>query len=243
MKITKQISFYKDLYKHYLYYKTSNPFKEHKYLNNNEPIPKTIHYVWFGNNPYNDIIKKCIKTWEEQEGYTIKKWDENNFPFELYPFAEQAYKQKRWAMVSDVARLHAIFFEGGIYVDTDIEIIKPLDDFLNNCDAFMGYEDESYLASCILAGKQFHPWFALMLYWYKIINFEPRYQIIANTRILSRVTRFFYNVKLNGNHINLPNNTHIFPRDYFHPKENPTVNSDFLITENTHTIHHATALW
>ena len=77
-------------------------------------IPKTIHYCWFGGNHYPDIVKRCMESWQNQEGFFIKLWNEDNFPVELYPFAEQALQQKKWAMVSDVARLHALYYEGGI---------------------------------------------------------------------------------------------------------------------------------
>lgn len=82
-------------------------------------ILKTIHYCWFGCGKQNDLIQKCISTWKDVlPEYKIILWNEDNFPVNKYPFAKQALHDKKWAFVSDVARLHALYYHGGIYMDT-----------------------------------------------------------------------------------------------------------------------------
>lgn len=108
------LTMYIDIIRLAILYWFSSKSNEKEYeQNKEESIPKVIHFVWFGNNPYPTKIEECMKTWEKLEGYTIKRWDESNFPFEQYPFAKKAYENKKWAFVSDVARLHAVYTEGG----------------------------------------------------------------------------------------------------------------------------------
>lgn len=91
-------------------------------------IPKVIHYCWFGNNPLPNDVKKCIKSWEKYcPDYEIKRWDEHNFDVYQNEFIKSAYDAKAWAFVSDYARLKIIYDEGGIYLDTDVELQKNLD--------------------------------------------------------------------------------------------------------------------
>ena len=103
-------------------------------------IPKVIHYCWFGRNPLPKDVKACIKSWKKHcPDYEIKRWDEDNFDINCHPFVKEAYEQKAWAFVSDYARLKVILDNGGIYFDTDVELLKS-PDFLLEHSAFMGVE-------------------------------------------------------------------------------------------------------
>ena len=94
-------------------------------------IPKTIHYCWFGGKPLPADVEKCIRTWKKMcPDYEIKRWDESNVPIEEFPFAKAAYDAKAWAFVSDFVRLKVIYEHGGIYLDTDVEVVKSLDPML-----------------------------------------------------------------------------------------------------------------
>lgn len=96
-------------------------------------IPKVIHYCWFGGNPLPYEVKKCIKSWEKMcPDYEIKQWNESNFDISDNTFARVAYENKAWAFVSDYARLKIVFDYGGIYLDTDVELLKSLDHLLDN---------------------------------------------------------------------------------------------------------------
>lgn len=103
-------------------------------------IPKIIHYCWFGGAPLPDRLIRCIESWRKFcPDYKIIRWDESNFDYHKYQYTEQAYQAKKWAFVSDVARLDVVYEYGGFYLDTDVELIKSLD-ALTKEKAFMGFE-------------------------------------------------------------------------------------------------------
>jgi mannosyltransferase OCH1-like enzyme len=171
--------------------------------------------------------------------YTFKCWNESNFPIEKYRFAQEALAKKKWAFLSDVARLHALYYEGGIYLDTDIELLKPLDVFLKE-DAFTSYESLNLMATGVMGFKKHHPWLALMLSWYDGVHCDDDYTEIANTKVASKITRLHYGIKLDGREQTLPDGLHIYPRDYFSPE---ILDHKWQVTENTYCIHHFTGLW
>jgi len=105
-------------------------------------IPKIIHYCWFGGAPFNDTIQRCIESWKQMlPEYTLVRWDESTLPWDLLPWARQTYRHRRWALLSDYARLYALVTQGGIYLDTDVEVLKPLDPLLVH-RAFVGFEQK-----------------------------------------------------------------------------------------------------
>lgn len=106
-------------------------------------IPKVIHYCWFGKGKKPYLIRKCLKSWKKiMPDYEIKEWNEENFDVNAIPFVRQAYEEKKWAFVADVCRFYATFTHGGIYLDTDIEVFKRFDPFLND-SFFAGTEVRS----------------------------------------------------------------------------------------------------
>ena len=110
-------------------------------------IPKIIHYCWFGGNPKPEIIEKCIKSWRKHcPDWEIKEWNESNYDVNVHPYVKEAYEAKKWAFVSDVARLEIIYNCGGVYMDTDVELLGPLDRFIEN-DAFYIFETDRNIAS------------------------------------------------------------------------------------------------
>ena len=103
-------------------------------------IPRTIHYCWFGGKEKPAEVLRMITSWQKHcPGYEIKEWNESNFDIRLNRYCEKAYAAQKWAFVSDVARLWALVHEGGIYMDTDVELVRPLDRLLTN-RAFLGFE-------------------------------------------------------------------------------------------------------
>ena len=107
-------------------------------------MEKVIHYCWFGGKPLPKLAKKCIKSWKKYlPDYEIKEWNEKNFDINMCPFVKGAYENKKWAFVADYARMYALYNEGGIYFDTDMEIINNVD-FLKEKDVFIGYEENKF---------------------------------------------------------------------------------------------------
>lgn len=103
-------------------------------------IPKIIHYCWFSGEEMPPFTKMCLKSWQKKmPDYKLRLWDANSFDFNTVPFVREAYKAKKWAFVTDYIRLYALYTEGGIYMDTDVKVFKPFDDFLNN-DFFSALE-------------------------------------------------------------------------------------------------------
>ncbi len=237
-EIRQKIKFHKDLYLHFVKSRYFNPYKE--VLNSENKIPKVIHYCWFGRKRMPAEVKKCVEAWQKiLPDYKIKCWNEDNFPFEKYRFAKEALERKKWAFIADIARLHALYYEGGIYLDTDVEILKKFDDFLHE-SAFTSYESLNLIAMAVLGAKKQHPWVGKMLLWYDMVHCDEDYTEIANTKVVSKITKLQYGVNLDGKDLILPDKLHIYPREYFSPKSEK---DKWLTTDKTCTIHHFTGMW
>uniref|UniRef100_UPI004027572F glycosyltransferase n=1 Tax=Segatella hominis TaxID=2518605 RepID=UPI004027572F len=103
-------------------------------------IPKIIHYCWFGLGPLPELAQKCIASWKKYlPDYEIKEWNEDNFDVNIIPYTAEAYQAKKYAFVSDYARFWILYKYGGIYFDTDVEVIRPIDDIVERGN-FMGFE-------------------------------------------------------------------------------------------------------
>ena len=123
-------------------------------------IPKKIHYCWFGGNPLPEMAHRCIESWKKYcPDYEIKEWNESNFDLNCCAYVREAYAAHKWAFVSDVARLQALVSEGGIYMDTDVEVIKPLDELLKY-EAISGFESEDRVPTGMMACEKGHKMFA-----------------------------------------------------------------------------------
>ena len=110
-------------------------------------IPKIIHYCWFGRGEKPEIVKRCINSWKENlKDYEIIEWNENNFDININNYVKEAYENKKYAFVSDYVRVYALYNMGGIYFDTDVEVFKSLDEFLQE-DSFWGFEEKDYIAT------------------------------------------------------------------------------------------------
>ena len=117
-------------------------------------IPKIIHYCWFGGKNLPPLAKRCIASWKKYlPDYEIKEWNESNFDINCCDYVREAYQAKKWAFVTDYVRLFVLVNEGGIYMDTDVEVIGSLDYFLEN-EAFSGLENSSYISTGIMASER-----------------------------------------------------------------------------------------
>src|SRR4051794_6708390 len=122
-----------------------------------QKIPKIIHYCWFGRGDYSDLVMKCMKSWKAYlPDYKIVLWNEDNFDVNMNDFVRQAYEQRKYAFVSDYVRLYALYQSGGIYMDSDVEVVKSIDEFLHH-RAFLGYEKTELLQTGVMAAEKEHP--------------------------------------------------------------------------------------
>lgn len=206
-------------------------------------IPKIIHYCWFGKSPLPKLAKECIKSWKKYcPDFVIKEWNETNSPIHLFPFAKQALEAKKWAFVSDVIRLYALYTEGGIYMDTDVELIGPLYPFLNH-RSFTGYEkDSNILQTAIFGAEPKSQWTADWLKLYNNLSFSPERDIMATLVNNILISKYLIEkgINLDGKLFHSDYIT-IYPHDYFCPMSHIT---HFISkTHNTVCIHYYTFSW
>jgi len=213
-------------------------------------IPKIIHYCWFGEGALPDSMKKCIASWRQFfPDYEIKEWNESNFDVNIMPYTQEAYKVKKYAFVSDVARFWILYKEGGIYFDTDVEVISSFDDILVN-GAFMGVESLCKTGEAPnvnpglgLGAEAGNKVLKSIFEYYKTLHFlnkngekNPGTVVTHTTQVLSEQ----YGLK-SSNEIQSLNGVTIYPMDYFCPLDDLT--GVLKTTENTRSIHWFAKTW
>ena len=206
-------------------------------------IPKIIHYCWFGGNPLPPLAIKCIASWKKYlPEYEIKEWNEDNFDLEEYPFAKEALANKKFAFISDVCRLYALKKEGGIYMDTDVEVLKSLDVFLNK-PAFSGFENDDFVPTGIMASEKGGQWTSEMLSYYDNRSFilpNGELDTTSNTFIITQLMKAKGFV-MNNKFQEIEGYVTFYPNDFFCPKSYKTGNIE--LTENSYCIHHFAKSW
>lgn len=205
-------------------------------------IPKTIHYVWLGNKPKPKKIQKCIASWHKFcPDYEIKEWNETNFDVNSHLFVKEAYEAHNYAFASDVIRLVVLFEYGGIYVDADVEFLKPIDDLLNN-EAFIGFELPEYVNSGQIFGSVAkNELIAEHLKQYDGISFSECENIsdITCPKIFTKLLAE-KGIRLDGSEQTI-DGLHIYPVDYFNPFD--TITGRLKKTKNTYSIHWSEHSW
>lgn len=204
-------------------------------------ISKTIMYSWFGKNEKPKLIQKCIDSWKKLcPEYNIIEINENNWDISKYSYTKEAYEQKKWAFVSDVARFDWLIDNSGITLDADIEIIKPFSDELLSLRGFTSKESQGRWISAVIASEKSHPWVKKILKYYKKNDFIYNPSKICNTTIIDTINKSWFKNEEN-NIITLYEDIKIFPRNYFECKNWATGNIE--ITPDSYTVHHYTASW
>lgn len=206
-------------------------------------IPKVIHYCWFGRNPKSASIEKCINSWKAYcPDYEIIEWNEDNFDIDCIPFVREAYDAGKWAFVTDYVRLRVIYEQGGIYLDTDVELLKSLDSLLMY-KGYAGFQDDG----CINTGLGFGAEKGNKMIYEMMVDYHSRHFPsdekeckrlacpIINSKVLEK-----YGLIPNGDKQEIEGLT-LFPSEYFSPKDSQTYLLD--ITDNTYSIHHFDATW
>lgn len=209
-------------------------------------IPKNIHYCWFGGKPLGENEKKCIESWKKYfPDYEIKLWDESNYDVNKIPYIRQAYEEKKYAFVSDYARFDILYHYGGIYFDTDVEVIKSMDDIISQ-GAFMGCESATKkstvapgLGMAVESGNKFYK---EVMEHYQTLQFIQQNREESNPTVVRIVTNLLKKKGFeNRNEIQKVEGITIYPKEYFCPMNYLT--NEICITENTYTIHHYSASW
>lgn len=203
---------------------------------------KTIHYCWFGNNPKPKLIQKCIESWKKYcPDYEIKEWNETNFDVNICLYVEQAYQNKKWAFVSDFARFWVLSNEGGVYLDTDVELIKPLDDFL--VKPFLAFETATSVATgLVMYCKKGDELCRTMIDEYMKDRFVLSDGNLNLRTVCDRVTDYLVErgLKLEDKTQNIAGYT-IYDTSYFNPIDMDTM--QVKCKENTVSIHHYAGTW
>lgn len=206
-------------------------------------IPKIIHYCWFGRSPMPELALKCIESWHKyMPDYQYKLWNEDNFDVSCNDYVKEAYKAGKFAFVSDYARLYALFSEGGIYMDTDVEVLKPYDDLLG-LPGFIGFEGTKFhpVGTGTIASNPGGEWLKEQLQAYENIHFilpDGSYDLLTNPfRITSLMREHGF---IQNGEKQVYKDMHIFPVDYFCPRQ---TTGEVLITENTYCDHHFMGTW
>jgi len=207
-------------------------------------IPKKIHYCWFGNKELDKKSKACIASWKKfLPEYEIIEWNEKNFDLNQNDFVREAYEQNKYAFVTDYVRLYVLYHYGGIYMDTDVEVVKSLDDLLQN-RAFTGVERGEYCITGTLGAEQHHPWIGELLKYYDgkfFVLDNGELNITTNTVIITTITKKLYGWKEGNRLSKLDDDIVIYPFEFLCAKNGMT--NEYLITENTYTIHHFNGSW
>lgn len=202
-------------------------------------INKIIHYCWFGGKQKPRSVRKCMETWKRHlPDYQLMEWNEDNFDINALPYVQAAYTHKKYAFVSDYVRLYALYNFGGIYFDTDIEVLKSFDDLLD-APAFIGYESPNCLGTAVIAAEKGNPVIKEFLDFYVDHVFDENDKT-ANSHIISRMLSE-KGVNLNNQFLNFRDELYLYPLDYFIVK----TYYDFQIhlSENSYSIHHCAATW
>jgi len=206
-------------------------------------IPKIIHYCWFGGNPLPELAQKCLASWKKfMPDYEIKELNESNYDVHKIPYTSEAYNAKKYAFVSDYARFDVLYQYGGIYFDTDVEVIKSFDSILQN-GGFMGFERYGKVNAGLGIGCN-----AGLGIVYQILQFYATLHFINTDgsynlhTVVEYVTIVLFKNGLKAkNEIQKLDGLTIYPADYFSPKSSLT--GELTITKNTYSIHHYDASW
>ena len=189
------------------------------------------------------MAKDCIASWHKyMPDWEYKLWNEDNFDIQSVPYVKEAYESRKFAFVTDYVRLWALYTEGGVYMDTDVEILKPLDDLMH-LDAFTGYEGSKYQppVTGLMASAAHGEWVKEQLDAYKDAHFikeDGTMDVTTNTVRISSI------MKANGfvqdGKCSVYKDLHVFPTDYFCPRQ---TTGEYLKTENTYCDHHFMGSW
>lgn len=204
-------------------------------------IPKIIHYCWFGRGEMPKLMKKCVKSWAKFcPGWKVVLWNEDTFDVNSTLWTKQAYEAKKYAFVTDYVRLKALYEMGGVYMDADVELVQPIDCFLEH-EAFSGFESVSTVPTGIIAAQAGQQ---VIKGWLDYYTDRP-YLIDGRPNMDPNVSFMTADLKARG--LNMDDSVQnidgmvIYPQTFFCPLS--VVEIEKKITKDTHAIHHFTSTW
>ena len=205
-------------------------------------IPKIIHYCWFGGKPKPELAEKCIESWKKFcPDYKLVEWNEENFDINSNLYVKQAYEAKKFAFVTDYVRLYALHTQGGIYMDTDVMVLKPLDEYLQH-EAFSGFESKTKIPTGIMAAEKGNPLFAELLSYYDTATFikeDGSLNMTTNVEIITDMLTpkgFIPNGKYQE-----VEGFALYPQNVFCPDTKRLNDEEYI--KNTATIHYFAGSW
>lgn len=205
-------------------------------------IPKIIHYCWLSGEPYPDEIQQCIDSWHKYlPEYEYKLWTKDNFDLEINPWVKEAFDEKKYAAVSDFIRLKVLYDYGGIYLDSDLEVLKPIDVLLS-CRAFTGRESAGRLAAWVFGAEPHNSVIKMFMDDYNgrhFLNENDQREMIPNTISVTRILSD-YGIGPEDKTEAIGDIT-VFSSDYFSPYKPWKKELEF--TENSFMKHHYAGSW
>lgn len=206
-------------------------------------IPKVIHWCWFGRGALTPLVERCMASWRRVlPEYEIKVWNEENFDVMAHPYVAEAYQAKKWAFVADYVRVYALYQEGGVYLDTDVEVVRPLDEFLT-LPAFAGFEEGNYCSSAVMGSEKGGAWVKALLEDYEGRHFVTDRGTLDLTTNVVRISALMRKrgLELTGERLDVEGWVTLFPQDYFCPKSYERNRVE--LTPRSCTIHHFACSW
>lgn len=208
-------------------------------------IPKTLHYCWFGDGPMSGIERRCMKSWScILPDWEIIRWDESNFDVNACSFSKDAYEAGKWAFVSDYARFRILHEYGGVFLDTDVELLRPLDEL---CDrkAFVGFMQNRIFVNpgLVLASESRGRVLEEVIKRYENMKFavgKGRNSMPTSPRVMTAALEECYGLVCDGSYQELEGIT-VFPSECFDSLDSHT--GELSITSQTYSIHHYSGTW
>lgn len=206
-----------------------------------EKIPKKLHYCWFGNNPKGEIFDRCLKSWKKYApNFEIYEWNESNSDLSSAPkYVQDALREKKWAFVSDYIRMAVLDKIGGVYVDTDMELVKDISPLLSN-QAFLGFENSEHINNAIMGAVSNHPFVKKTIRWYEENNERTPTPIVITSifeKIVSPQKIEEKEQEIEG--------VHIYPHITFYPYDKDQIKkfSYDKLTTKTYAVHFWNYSW
>ncbi len=206
-------------------------------------IPKIVHYCWFGRGEKPQQALDCIASWHNHlPDYQFVEWNEDNFDINSNRYVREAYENRKFAFVTDYVRLYAIYTQGGVYMDTDVEVVASFDPFLHH-HAFGGFETEGSLLTGMMAAERGSVWAKELLDQYDDRVFVQPDGSFDMTTNATKVTEYMleHGLVLNNETQDFTDLCTIYSMDYFCAKDHRT--GVIHISANTVCIHHYAGLW